>query len=132
MEMTKYFGTDGVRGIANDELTPELAFRLGRIGSYVLTKDSQEKPRVIVGRDTRISGHMLENALIAGVLSTGVEVMTLGVISTPGVAYLTRVMNANGGVMISASHNPVEDNGIKFFGADGYKLTEEQEDEIEK
>jgi phosphoglucosamine mutase len=132
MEMTKYFGTDGVRGIANDELTPELAFRLGRIGSYVLTKDSQEKPRVIVGRDTRISGHMLENALIAGILSTGVEVMTLGVISTPGVAYLTRVMNANGGVMISASHNPVEDNGIKFFGADGYKLTEEQEEEIEK
>src|SRR4051795_7147070 len=95
MEMTKYFGTDGVRGIANDELTPELAFRLGRIGSYVLTKDSVEKPRIIVGRDTRISGYMLESALIAGILSTGVEVMTLGVISTPGVAYLTRVMNAN-------------------------------------
>ena len=132
MEMTKYFGTDGVRGIANDELTPELAFRLGRIGSYVLTKDSGEKPRVIVGRDTRISGYMLESALIAGILSTGVEVMTLGVISTPGVAYLTRVMNANGGVMISASHNPVEDNGIKFFGSDGYKLTEAQEEEIEK
>lgn len=130
--MTKYFGTDGVRGIANDELTPELAFRLGRIGSYVLTKDTGEKPRIIVGRDTRISGYMLESALIAGILSTGVEVMTLGVISTPGVAYLTRVMNANGGVMISASHNPVEDNGIKFFGADGYKLTEEQEEEIEK
>ena len=130
--MTKYFGTDGVRGIANDELTPELAFRLGRIGSYVLTKNSGEKPRIIVGRDTRISGHMLESALISGILSTGVEVMTLGVISTPGVAYLTRVMNANGGVMISASHNPVEDNGIKFFGSDGYKLTEEQEEEIEK
>ncbi|MDS9472051.1 phosphoglucosamine mutase [Sporosarcina pasteurii] len=129
--MTKYFGTDGVRGIANDELTPELAFKLGRIGSYVLTKESEGKPKILVGRDTRISGYMLENALIAGILSTGVEVMTLGVISTPGVAYLTRVMNANGGVMISASHNPVEDNGIKFFGADGYKLTEEQEEEME-
>lgn len=132
MEMTKYFGTDGVRGVANKQLTPELAFKLGRIGSYVLTKESHEKPRILVGRDTRISGHMLENALIAGVLSTGVEVMTLGVISTPGVAYLTRVMNADAGIMISASHNPVEDNGIKFFGADGYKLTESQEAEIEQ
>ena len=130
--MTKYFGTDGVRGIANKELTPELAFRLGRIGGHVLTKESQGKSQVLVGRDTRISGHMLENALIAGLLSTGVEVMTLGVISTPGVAYLTRVMNAQAGVMISASHNPVEDNGIKFFGADGYKLTDEQEEEIEQ
>lgn len=129
--MTKYFGTDGVRGIANEELTPELAFKLGRIGSYVLAKESEGKPKILVGRDTRISGVMLENALIAGILSTGVEVMTLGVISTPGVAYLTRVMNAAGGVMISASHNPMEDNGIKFFGADGYKLTEAQEKEFE-
>lgn len=132
MEMTKYFGTDGVRGIANEELTPELAFKLGRIGSYILAKDFEEKAQIVVGRDTRISGAMLENALIAGILSTGVEVMTLGVISTPGVAYLTRAMNAAGGIMISASHNPVEDNGIKFFGADGYKLTEEQEDQIEQ
>ena len=131
MEMTKYFGTDGIRGIANEELTPELAFRLGRIGSHVLTKEAENKPKILVGRDTRISGYMLESALIAGILSTGVEVMTLGVVSTPGVAYLTRVMNADGGIMISASHNPVEDNGIKFFGADGYKLTEEQEAEIE-
>lgn len=130
--MTMYFGTDGVRGVANEELTPELAFKLGRIGSHVLTKDMSGKSRILVGRDTRISGHMLENALISGILSTGVEVMTLGVISTPGVAYLTRVMNAGAGVMISASHNPVEDNGIKFFGADGYKLTEEQETEIER
>lgn len=132
MEMTKYFGTDGIRGIANEELTPELAFRLGRIGSYVLTKDVEDKSKILVGRDTRISGHMLESALIAGILSTGVEVMTLGVVSTPAVAYLTRVVNAEGGVMISASHNPVADNGIKFFGADGYKLTEEQEAEIEQ
>jgi len=131
MKMKKYFGTDGVRGIANKELTPELAFKLGRIGSYILTKNTQDKPRVLVGRDTRISGHLLENALIAGILSTGVEVMTLGVISTPGVAYLTRVMNADAGVMISASHNPVEDNGIKFFGADGFKLTDKQEEEFE-
>lgn len=130
--MTKYFGTDGVRGVANEELTPELAFKLGRIGSYVLTKDSEDKPRILVGRDTRISGQMLESALISGILSTGVEVMTLGIISTPGVAYLTRSMNANAGIMISASHNPVADNGIKFFGADGYKLTDDQEAEIEK
>lgn len=130
--MTKYFGTDGVRGVANKELTPELAFKLGRIGGHVLTKESEGKSQILVGRDTRISGHMLENALIAGLLSTGVEVMTLGVISTPGVAYLTRAMNAQAGVMISASHNPVEDNGIKFFGADGYKLTDEQEEEFEQ
>lgn len=130
--MKKYFGTDGIRGVANKELTPELAFRLGRIGGHVLTRESDGKARVLVGRDTRISGHMLENALIAGLLSTGVEVMTLGVISTPGVAYLTRVMNANAGVMISASHNPMADNGIKFFGADGYKLTDAQENEIEE
>lgn len=129
--MTKYFGTDGVRGIANEELTPELAFKLGRIGSYVLAKEFEGKPKILIGRDTRISGAMLESALLAGILSTGVEVMTLGVISTPGVAYLTRVMNATGGVMISASHNPMEDNGIKFFGADGYKLTEAQEEEFE-
>ncbi len=130
--MTKYFGTDGVRGIANEELTPELAFKLGRIGSYVLAKEFEGTPKILIGRDTRISGVMLESALLAGILSTGVEVMTLGVISTPGVAYLTRVMNATGGVMISASHNPMEDNGIKFFGADGYKLTEAQEKEFEE
>ncbi|WP_277673614.1 phosphoglucosamine mutase [Piscibacillus halophilus] len=129
--MGKYFGTDGVRGIANQELTPELAFKLGRCGGYVLTKDSEEKPRILVGRDTRISGEMLEGALIAGILSVGVEVMRLGVISTPGVAYLTKASGAQAGVMISASHNPVEDNGIKFFGSDGFKLLDAQEDEIE-
>jgi len=129
--MGKYFGTDGVRGIANSELTPELAFKLGRIGGYVLTKNATGRPKVIIGRDTRISGHMLEGALVAGLLSIGVEVMRLGIISTPGVAYLTRVMNADAGVMISASHNPVADNGIKFFGPDGFKLTDAQEEEIE-
>ena len=129
--MGKYFGTDGVRGVANSELTPELAFKLGRFGGYVLAHNGTENPTVVVGRDTRISGVMLESALVAGLLSTGAEVMRLGVITTPGVAYLTREMNAQAGVMISASHNPVQDNGIKFFGADGFKLSDAQEAEIE-
>lgn len=128
--MGKYFGTDGVRGIANTELTPELAFKLGRFGGYVLTKNS-EKPKVLIGRDTRISGEMLEGALVAGLLSIGAEVMRLGIISTPGVAYLTKALSAEAGVMISASHNPVADNGIKFFGPDGFKLSDEQEAEVE-
>lgn len=128
--MGKYFGTDGVRGVANSELTPELAYKLGRFGGYVLTKHA-EKPKVLIGRDTRISGHMLEGALVAGLLSIGAEVMRLGVISTPGVAYLTKALSAEAGVMISASHNPVADNGIKFFGPDGFKLSDEQEAEIE-
>ncbi|MDZ5474164.1 phosphoglucosamine mutase [Bacillus sp. 31A1R] len=129
--MGKYFGTDGVRGVANSELTPELAFKLGRFGGYVLTKD-KERPKVIIGRDTRVSGHMLEGALVAGLLSIGAEVMRLGIISTPGVAFLTKVLGAQAGVMISASHNPVQDNGIKFFGPDGFKLSDEQELEIEQ
>jgi len=129
--MGKYFGTDGVRGVANSELTPELAFKLGRFGGYVLTKNAK-RPKVLIGRDTRISGHMLEGALVAGLLSIGAEVMRLGVISTPGVAFLTKVMGAQAGVMISASHNPVADNGIKFFGPDGFKLSDDEELEIEK
>ena len=131
--MEKYFGTDGVRGEANKELTPELAFKLGRYGGYVLSQHETDdrRPRVLVGRDTRISGQLLENALIAGLLSVGIEVFQLGVISTPGVAYLTRVQKASAGVMISASHNPAQDNGIKFFGNDGFKLVDEQEAEIE-
>ncbi|WP_110112004.1 phosphoglucosamine mutase [Bacillus sp. CGMCC 1.16541] len=128
--MGKYFGTDGVRGIANSELTPELAFKIGRFGGYVLTKDA-ERPKVLIGRDTRVSGHMLEGALVAGLLSIGAEVMRLGVISTPGVSYLTKALGAQAGVMISASHNPVQDNGIKFFGPDGFKLSDNQELEIE-
>jgi len=131
--MGKYFGTDGVRGIANKELTPELAFKLGRCGGYVLSRheDEKEQPKVLVGRDTRMSGQLLENALISGLLSVGIEVFQLGVISTPGVAYLTRVQKASSGVMISASHNPAADNGIKFFGNDGFKLADEKELEIE-
>jgi len=130
--MGKYFGTDGVRGVANSELTPELAYKLGRFGGYVLTKHTNNRPKVVIGRDTRISGHMLEGALVAGLLSIGAEVMRLGVISTPGVAYLTKALSAEAGVMISASHNPVADNGIKFFGSDGFKLSDEQEEEIEQ
>ncbi len=129
--MGKYFGTDGIRGIANEVLTPELAFKLGRFGGYILT-NGNKNPKVLIGRDTRISGYMLEGALVAGLLSIGAEVMRLGVISTPGVAYLTKAISADAGIMISASHNPVEDNGIKFFGSDGFKLTDEQEAEIEK
>ncbi|KRK99495.1 phosphoglucosamine mutase [Secundilactobacillus odoratitofui DSM 19909 = JCM 15043] len=130
----KYFGTDGVRGIANQELTPELAFRLGRAGGYVLTEHAteREQPQVLVAHDTRISGQMLEEALVAGLLSVGIEVLRLGVITTPAVAYLVRTQGADAGVMLTASHNPVEDNGIKFFGADGYKLSDSLEEEIEK
>ncbi|WP_080145681.1 phosphoglucosamine mutase [Marinilactibacillus piezotolerans] len=130
--MGKYFGTDGVRGIANAELTPEMAFKLGRYGGYVLAQHTEdERPRVLVGKDTRVSGRMLEYALIAGLLSVGAEVLRLGVLTTPGVSYLTRQQGATAGVMISASHNPVQDNGIKFFGADGFKLSDDQEQEIE-
>ncbi|MGT2686436.1 phosphoglucosamine mutase [Streptococcus porcinus] len=129
--MGKYFGTDGVRGEANLELTPELAFKLGRFGGYVLSQHETERPRVFVARDTRISGEMLESALIAGLLSVGIEVYKLGVLATPGVSYLVRTENASAGVMISASHNPAHDNGIKFFGSDGFKLADDQELEIE-
>lgn len=134
----KYFGTDGVRGIANQELSPELAFKLGRAGGYVLTQHAQQEaeegttaPRVLVARDTRASGQLLQHALIAGLLSVGIEVLNLDVITTPAVAYLVRAQGANAGIMISASHNPAQDNGIKFFGGDGYKLLDSEEEEIE-
>ncbi|MGT2667729.1 phosphoglucosamine mutase [Streptococcus rifensis] len=129
--MGKYFGTDGVRGEANVELTPELTFKLGRFGGYVLSQHEEGQPRVFVARDTRISGEMLESALIAGLLSAGIQVYTLGVIATPGVAHLVRTEKASAGVMISASHNPAQDNGIKFFGSDGFKLDDDREAEIE-
>ena len=129
--MGKYFGTDGVRGEANVELTPELAFKLGRFGGYVLSQHATEAPKVFVGRDTRISGAMLEAALIAGLLSVGIHVYKLGVLATPAVAYLVKTEGASAGVMISASHNPALDNGIKFFGGDGFKLDDDKEAEIE-
>lgn len=129
--MARLFGTDGVRGKANKELTPELAFRLGKAGAYVLGKNSS-KAKIIIGKDTRISGDMLEAALAAGICSMGVDVLKVGVLPTPGIAYLTRISGADAGVVISASHNPFEDNGIKFFSSGGFKLPDEIEDEIER
>ena len=129
--MGKLFGTDGVRGIANKELTPELAFSVGKYGAYVLTKHTSHRPRILIGTDTRISCDMLECALTAGILSVGAEAVALGVIPTPAVAYLTRFYNADAGVVISASHNSVEFNGIKFFNSEGFKLNDRIEAEIE-
>ncbi len=125
------FGTDGVRGIANQDLTPELAFRLGRAGAYVLNREGR-RPRIVVGKDTRISGDLLEAALTAGILSVGGDCIRAGVIPTPGLAYLARTLDCCAGAVISASHNPVEDNGIKFFAGDGFKLPDEIENEIEE
>ena len=130
--MARLFGTDGVRGVANTELTGELAFRLGRAGAYVLTKEKKHAPRILVAMDTRISGDMLESALVAGICSVGAHAVVAGVIPTPAVAYLVRKYRLDAGVMISASHNPVEYNGIKFFDEQGYKLSDELEDEIEE
>ena len=129
--MRKYFGTDGVRGVANTELTCDLAYKLGRAGGYVLAQ-GDHRVKVVVGKDTRMSGDMLESALIAGLMSVGCDIIPVGIIPTPAVAYLTRKYNADCGVVISASHNPMEDNGIKFFNKDGYKLDDEIELEIEK
>ena len=129
--MGRMFGTDGVRGIANKDLTSQMAYNLGRAGAYVLTEGAH-KPKILVGKDTRISGDMLESALVAGILSVGAEAIILGVIPTPAVAHLTRKYGADAGVMISASHNPVEYNGIKFFDNNGYKLPDELEDEIQR
>ena len=129
--MRKYFGTDGVRGVANTELTCDLAYRLGRAGGYVLAQ-GDHRVKVVVGKDTRMSGDMLESALISGLMSVGCDIIPVGVIPTPAVAYLTRKYNADCGVVISASHNPMEDNGIKFFNKDGFKLDDAIELEIEK
>jgi len=128
--MAALFGTDGVRGVANRELTAELAFKLGRAGAWILA-GGKAGSRIVIGKDTRISGDMLEAALIAGICSAGVDVLRVGVMTTPGIAYLTRNLQAVAGVVISASHNPVEDNGIKFFGPSGYKLPDETEAAIE-
>lgn len=129
--MGRMFGTDGIRGVANLELTAELAFKVGQCGAYVLTKNIGHRPRILIGKDTRKSGDMLEAALTAGMCSVGVKVIPLGVIPTPAVAYLTRYYKADAGVVISASHNPCEYNGIKFFNSEGYKLSDSVEDEIE-
>ncbi|MBO5292318.1 MAG: phosphoglucosamine mutase [Lachnospiraceae bacterium] len=130
--MGRLFGTDGVRGVANEELTPLLAMQLGQAGAYVLTKENEHRPTIMVGCDTRISGDMLANALMSGACSVGANVIYVGVLPTPAVAYLTRKYKVDAGVVISASHNPVEFNGIKFFDGNGYKLPDSLEDEIEE
>lgn len=127
----RLFGTDGIRGVANVDLTPELAFSVGRAGAAVLARSSDRHRPIIVGRDTRLSGPMLEAAIVAGITSVGRDALTVGVVPTPAVAAITVRTGAAAGVMISASHNPIEDNGIKFFGPDGFKLSDATEDEIE-
>ena len=129
--MSRLFGTDGVRGVAGAELTIELATKLGQAGAYVLTKEQAHKPTIIVGCDTRISGGMLASALMAGICSVGANAIYAGVMPTPAIAYLTRKHKVDAGVVISASHNPMEFNGIKFFNGSGYKLSDALEDEIE-
>lgn len=130
--MRRYFGTDGVRGAVNtDPMTAEFALRLGRAAGHVLTKHLKHKPQILIGKDTRLSGYMIESALCAGLTAQGMNVLLVGPVPTPAVAYLTRSLRADAGVVLSASHNPAGDNGIKFFGADGFKLPDSMELEIE-
>src|SRR6187549_26999 len=127
----RYFGTDGIRGRANRVITPELALKVGQAAGLIF-KNGDHRHRVLIGKDTRLSGYMIETALVAGFTSVGMDVLLTGPIPTPAVGMLARSMRADLGVMISASHNPYDDNGIKLFGPDGYKLTDELEHEIEK
>ena len=129
--MGKLFGTDGIRGVANETLDCRLAYRVGQAAAISLTKKPGVKPSVVIGKDTRISSDMLEGALIAGLTASGCNVVRLGVIPTPGVAYLTVKLHADAGVVISASHNPFEHNGIKMFSGEGFKLSDALEEEIE-
>ena len=130
--MRKYFGTDGIRRIANSELTPELVYRVAKAGAYVLSKHTDHTPTIFIGRDTRISGTLIEAAMTAGFLSYGANVKLLGVLPTPGVAYLTRRYKADASVVISASHNTFEFNGIKYFSNKGMKIPDTLEEEIEE
>jgi len=131
--MRRYFGTDGVRGTVNQEpMTAEFSLKLGRAAGYVLTRHLDHQPHVLIGKDTRLSGYMIESALCAGLTAQGMNVLLVGPVPTPAVAYLTRSLRADAGVMLSASHNPAGDNGIKFFGADGFKLPDKVEQEIER
>lgn len=130
--MRKYFGTDGIRRIANTELTPELVYKVAKAGAYVLSKHTDHTPTILIGRDTRISGTLIESAMVAGFLSYGANVKLLGVLPTPGVAYLTRKLNADASVVISASHNTFEFNGIKYFSNKGMKIPDTLEEEIEE
>ena len=129
--MRKYFGTDGIRRIANTELTPELVYKVAKAGAYVLAKHSEHAPTILIGRDTRLSGTLIESAMTAGFLSYGANVKLLGVLPTPGVAYLTKKLKADASVVISASHNTYEFNGIKYFSNKGMKIPDEIEEEIE-
>ena len=138
-QQKKIFGTDGVRGVANVEpVTAETSLKLGRAAAHVFTQLNPRKnpegtrPKIVLGKDTRLSGYMLENALVAGITSLGVDVLVIGPLPTPGVAYITRSLRADAGIILSASHNPYEDNGIKFFRHDGYKLDDQVEEQIEK
>lgn len=129
--MRKLFGTDGIRGVANREpMTSEMALKLGRAAAHIF-RDSSRRHRIVIGKDTRLSGYMIESALTSGICSMGVDVLLVGPVPTPGIAFLTRSLRADAGVVISASHNPYEDNGIKFFGRDGFKLPDETEEKIE-
>ncbi|HEX9021236.1 MAG TPA: phosphoglucosamine mutase [Nitrospirota bacterium] len=129
--MKKLFGTDGVRGVANqDPMTSEMALRIGRAAAHVF-RDSARRHRIVIGKDTRLSGYMIESALTSGLCSMGMDVLLVGPVPTPGIAFLTRSLRADAGVVISASHNPYEDNGIKFFGRDGFKLPDEVEQRME-
>ena len=130
--MRKYFGTDGIRRIANTELSPELVYKVAKAGAYVLSKHTDHMPTILIGRDTRISGTLIESAMVAGFLSYGANVKLLGVIPTPAVAYLTRKLNADASVVISASHNTYEFNGIKYFSNKGMKIPDSLEEEIEE
>src|SRR6201982_1225617 len=138
-QATKIFGTDGVRGVANVEpVTAETALKLGRAAAYVFAQLNPRRPpraarpKIVLGKDTRLSGYMLENALVAGITSLGVDVLVIGPLPTPGVAYITRSLRADAGIVLSASHNPYQDNGIKFFRHDGYKLDDQIEEKIEQ
>ena len=130
--MRKYFGTDGIRRIANTELTPELVYKVAKAGAYVLSKHTDHAPTILIGRDTRISGTLIESAMVAGFLSYGANVKILGVMPTPGVAYLTKKLKADASVVISASHNTFEFNGVKYFSNKGMKISDELEEEIEE
>ena len=130
--MRKYFGTDGIRRIANTELSPSLVYRVAKAGAYVLSKHSDHMPTILIGRDTRISGTLIESAMVAGFLSYGANVKILGVLPTPGVAYLTKKLKADASVVISASHNTYEFNGVKYFSNKGMKIPDELEEEIEE
>ncbi|MDP8263841.1 MAG: phosphoglucosamine mutase [Candidatus Ancaeobacter aquaticus] len=131
--MKKLFGTDGVRGIANTEpMTAETVLKIGRAAAYIFKKDNTRRHRIIIGKDTRVSGYMIESALVSGICSMGVDVVQVGPLPTPGIAFITRSLRADAGIVISASHNPYEDNGIKLFSSDGYKLPESIERKIEE